>query len=109
MDRAARRAQSKLVTLDLEKTLASSGMCLLEWMGFIHPWILSGGKRDPGKLVNIKRSHLSGSGVMYPDKKEVRQKFQETCTDEQQAPGQTQTEKGSLQMVGTRTCSPAEI
>jgi len=42
---------------------------------------------------------------MHPSKKEVRQKCQEVCMDEQGAPGQTQAQKGSLQRVETRTGS----
>jgi len=42
---------------------------------------------------------------MQPSKEEVRQKCQETCKDEQGAPGQTPAQKGSLQKVKARTGS----
>jgi len=42
---------------------------------------------------------------MHPSKEEVRQKCQEACMGEQGAPGQTQTQKGSLQRVEARTGS----
>jgi len=45
---------------------------------------------------------------MHPNKQEVRQKKQEVCMDEQQAPGQSQTQKGSLQRVKARTGSLEE-
>ncbi|KAK4819916.1 hypothetical protein QYF61_014651 [Mycteria americana] len=40
---------------------------------------------------------------MHANKEEVRQKHQEACMDEQGAPGQIQTQKGSLQRVEART------
>ena len=40
---------------------------------------------------------------MQPNKEEVGPKHQEACMDEQGAPGQTQTQKGSLQRVEART------
>jgi len=46
---------------------------------------------------------------MHPGKEIVRQKRQEACMDEQGAPGQTQTEEGSLQRVEARTGSLAGI
>jgi len=42
---------------------------------------------------------------MHPLKDEVKQKHQEACIDEQGAPEQTQTQKGSLQRVEARTGS----
>ena len=45
------------------------------------------------------------SGAMHPNKEEVRQKHQEACMDEQGAPGQAQTQTGSLQRVEARTGS----
>ncbi|GAB0190395.1 mitochondrial enolase superfamily member 1 [Grus japonensis] len=46
---------------------------------------------------------------MLPNKEEVRQKHQEAPMDEQGAPGQTQTKKGSLQMVEARAGSLGEM
>jgi len=45
---------------------------------------------------------------MRPNKEEVRQKHREACMDEQVAPEQTQTRKGSLQRVEARTGSLGE-
>ncbi|PKU46491.1 rna-directed dna polymerase from mobile element jockey- hypothetical protein [Limosa lapponica baueri] len=42
---------------------------------------------------------------MQANKEEVGQKHQEACMDEQGAPGQSQTQKGSLQRVEARTGS----
>ncbi|GAB0208974.1 cAMP-dependent protein kinase inhibitor alpha [Grus japonensis] len=42
---------------------------------------------------------------MHPKKEEVKQKHQEAPTDEQGAPGQSQTKKGSLQRVEARAGS----
>jgi len=39
---------------------------------------------------------------MHPGKEVVRQNRQEACMGEQGAPGQTQTQKGSLQKVKAR-------
>lgn len=36
---------------------------------------------------------------MHPNKEEVSQKWQEACMREEEAPGQTQTQKESLQKV----------
>lgn len=52
------------------------------------------------ELVNIQG--LSPPGVIHPNKKEIRQKFQESCMDEQRALGPTQTKKGILQKVKAR-------
>lgn len=38
---------------------------------------------------------------MHPYKEEIREESQEVCMDEQGAPRQTQTQKGSLQRVET--------
>jgi len=46
---------------------------------------------------------------MHPDQEEVRQKHQEAYMDEQDAPGQTQAEKGGLQRMETRTGSLGAI
>jgi len=42
---------------------------------------------------------------MHPSKEEFREKRQKACMDEQRAPGQTETQKGSLQRVDARTGS----
>lgn len=42
---------------------------------------------------------------MRLNKEEIRQKHQEACIDEQNAPGQTQTQKGDLQAVEATTGS----
>jgi len=42
---------------------------------------------------------------MHPNQEEVRQKLQETYTDEQGAPGQTQAEIGGLQRMEARAGS----
>jgi len=57
-----------------------------------------GGKWIPRKLVNIQGSCPPSSRAAQSNK-EVRQKYQEACMDEQGAPGQSQTQKGNLQRM----------
>ena len=62
-----------------------------------------GGKAGLRKLVNIQGSPPPSSRGVQPIKYDIRQKCLEGCVDEQVAPGQTQTQKGSIQRVATRT------
>ncbi|GAB0187151.1 hypothetical protein GRJ2_001180400 [Grus japonensis] len=100
--RAARKVHSKLTTLDFGR--ADFGL-FRDVPGRV-PWDRAlEGRRDPRKPVCIQGSPPPSSGAMYPNKEEVRQKHQEACMDEQGAPGQTQTQKGSLQRVEARAGS----
>ncbi|GAB0182044.1 mitochondrial enolase superfamily member 1 [Grus japonensis] len=97
--RAVRRAHSKLTALDFRR--ADFGL-FRDLLGRI-PWDKAlEGKRGSRKLVSIQGSPPPSSGAMRPNKEEVRQKCQEACIDRQGAPGQTQTQKGSLQRVESR-------
>jgi len=60
-------------------------------------------KSNSRKMVNIQGSPPPSSGAMCPNEEEVSQKCQEACIDEQGAPGQTQTQKGSHQRLKART------
>lgn len=105
--RAAKRAHSKLTTLEFRR--ADFGLLrdlLVEYHG-IKPWRgFPGEKRGPRKLVNIQGSPHPSSEMMHPKEEEVRQKCQETCRCDRGAPGQVQTHKGSLQRVETGTRWP---
>jgi len=46
-----------------------------------------GGKRDERMLFNIQGSPSPRSRVVHLNKKELRQKYQEACMDEQGTPG----------------------
>jgi len=87
--RAVRRVHSKLSTLHSRRADFGLFRDLLTTV----PQALPGGKRGPGKPVKIQGSPAPSSGVMHPNKKQVRQKHLEACVDEQDAPGQTETQK----------------
>ncbi|GAB0182327.1 hypothetical protein GRJ2_000698000 [Grus japonensis] len=94
--RAERRAHSKLGTLDFRRADFGLFRDLLSRV----PWDKAlEGRRGPRKLVSIHESPPPSSGAIHPKKEEVKQKCQEACMDEQGAPGQAQTKKGSLQRV----------
>ena len=98
--RTARRTHSKLTTLEFRR--ADFGL-LRDLLGRI-PWDKAlEGRGTSRKLVNIQGSAPPSSS--NASQKEVRQKCQEACLDEQRAPGQTQAQKGSLQRVKARTGS----
>lgn len=62
-------------------------------------------KRVARKLVDIQESPLPSSEAMRLNKEEVGEKHQEAYIDEQNAPGQTQTQKRDLQGVEATTGS----
>jgi len=100
--RAARRVHSKLATLDFRR--ADSGL-FRDLLSRV-PWNKTlEGRGGSRKLVNIQGSPPPSSGAMHPNKEEVRQKCQVASMDEQGAPGQSQTQEGSLQRVESRTGS----
>ncbi|KAJ7427523.1 hypothetical protein WISP_06092 [Willisornis vidua] len=94
---AVRRVHSKLVSLDFRR--ADFGL-------FRHVLGRVPGnevKRGPRKMVCVQGSPPPCSGAMHPSEEEIKQKCQGASVDEQGLPGQTQTQKGSLQRVNTRT------
>ncbi|GAB0205450.1 hypothetical protein GRJ2_003010600 [Grus japonensis] len=101
--RAARKACSKLTTLDFSR--ADFGL-FRDLLGRI-PWDKALEGRGAQDSWLICKGHLLQAllGVTHPNKEEVRQKCQEACVDEQGAPGQSQTKKGSLQRVEARAGS----
>lgn len=56
--------------------------------------IVPGGKSGIETLIS--GSAISSWIEVHTSKEEIRQKYQETCTDEQGVPGKTQTQKGSI-------------
>jgi len=71
--------------------------------------IMGGTWINPSNITSHKRMSdtppAPSPGAMDPSKEEVRRKCQEDCTDDQEAPGQTQAQKGTLQRVEARTGS----
>ncbi|GAB0204436.1 mitochondrial enolase superfamily member 1 [Grus japonensis] len=76
--RVARRAESKLATLNFKG--ADFGL-FRDLLGKSTTTQSPGGKRGTRKLVSIQRSPPPSSGVIYPKKEEVRQKRPEACMD----------------------------
>lgn len=93
--RVARRVHSKLTTLDFRR----ADWLLQDLLGAV-PWDKA--LEGPRKPIIIQKSPFPSSGAMHPNKKEVGQRHQQAFTDEQRAPGQSQT-KGNLQRVEART------
>ncbi|GAB0208907.1 hypothetical protein GRJ2_003356400 [Grus japonensis] len=100
--RAARRAHSNLTTLDFRR--AGFGLSR-DLLGRV-PWdkALEGRGAQDSWLV-FKDHLLQGQERCIPTKKKVRQNCQEACMDEQDAPEQSQMQKGSLQRLEARTGS----
>lgn len=86
--RSSAQQQPHYTGLQESKLLASSGICLAEYLGI--------------KSYLIFKAPPPSAGAMHPNKEVVRQKHQEACTDVQGAPGQTQAKKGHLQRVEAR-------
>ncbi|GAB0178039.1 nucleoside diphosphate kinase 6 [Grus japonensis] len=92
--RAARRAHSKLTALDFRRADFGLFRDVLGTLGQS-----PGGKKGSRQLANIQGPPPPSSGAIDPNKGEVRQTCLEACMDEQGAPGQTQTQKGSVESV----------
>ncbi|GAB0204290.1 hypothetical protein GRJ2_002894600 [Grus japonensis] len=103
--RAARRALSKLAALDFSR--ADFGL-FRNLLGRI-PWDKALEGRGAQDSWSIQGSPPPSSGAMHPNKEEVKQIHQEAPVDEQGAPGQSQTKKGSLQRVEARAGSLGRI
>ncbi|GAB0178660.1 hypothetical protein GRJ2_000331300 [Grus japonensis] len=99
--RAARRAHSKLTTLDFRR--ADFGL-FRDLLGRT-PWDKALEGRGAQDSWLIFKGHL----LQAPNKEEVRQKGQGVCMDERGTPGQSQTKKRSLQRVEGRAGSLGEI
>ena len=101
--RAVRKVYSKLATLDFRR--ADFGLFRDLLGGVPGDTALEG--RGTQESWLIFKDHLlqAQEQRMHPNKEEVRQKCQDACMDKQGAPGQTQTQKGSLQRVEARTGS----
>jgi len=91
-----------LTTLDFRRAdFGSSGTCLVEYHGTrTKPWREVG----PRKLVNAQGSPPPSSGWWIPTKRKSGKNGM-VYMDEQVAPEQTRTQKGSLQRVEARTGS----
>ncbi|PKU48920.1 rna-directed dna polymerase from mobile element jockey-like [Limosa lapponica baueri] len=96
--RAARRAHSKLTTLDFWTADFDSS----DLLGRV-PWDKALEGRETQESWLTFENHLLQAQETCIPREEVRQKCTEACVDEPGAPAQTQTEKGSLQRVEAKT------
>jgi len=100
--RAVSRVHNKLTALDFRR--ADSGL-FRDLLGRV-PWDKALEGRGAKKNSLIFKDHLlQSSGVIHPNKEEVGPKCQVACMDEQGVPGQTQTQKRTLERVEARTGS----
>ncbi|GAB0183298.1 hypothetical protein GRJ2_000795100 [Grus japonensis] len=103
--RAARRVHSKLTALDIRR--ADLGL-FRDLLGRV-PWDKAlEGRGAQDSWVVFKDHLLQAQEQCIPTEEKVRQKHQEACMDEQEAPRQTQTQKGSLQKVEARAVFPGK-
>lgn len=56
-------------------------------------WNKTGEKRGPKKLVDVEGIHPPSSRAVHPNEQEVRQKYQQTCMDQQRAPAKLKLTK----------------
>ncbi|PKU47462.1 hypothetical protein llap_2202 [Limosa lapponica baueri] len=100
--RGGRRPHSKLINLDLRR--ADFGLFMDLLVRVMWDKVLEG-RGTPKNWLIFKDHLLQAQEEVCPNKEKVSQKRQEACMNAQGTPGQTQTQKGSLQRVEARTGS----